>query len=155
MKRLLLILVLTALPLTLTAQSSSLDRIFDDYAGRKEYQSLIYGKAMLSMMKENASSDVQALLDGIKVIRIISYKGQADTLCDKVQAAIRGGHDRISTISGDGRTSTFYIYEPDNKRKDMSFVMTILGPEESVVMEIIGRFDVKDISRLSVIGQKK
>ena len=37
----------------------------------------------------------------------------------------------------------------------MSFVMTVTGPQESVVLEIIGKFDVKDITRLSVIGQKK
>ena len=37
----------------------------------------------------------------------------------------------------------------------MSFVMTIEGEDESVVMEIIGRFDVKDITRLSSIGRKE
>lgn len=143
------------IPWGLSAQSSILDGIFDDYAGKKEYQSVIYGETMLSMMKDGASSDVKDLLDGIKMIRIISYKGSADVLCDKVLATIQKDYRMISKISGDGRISSFYLYEPGKRKNDMSFVMTVLGPEESVVMEIIGDFDVKDISRLSVIGQKR
>ena len=61
----------------------------------------------------------------------------------------------ISRISGDGRISSFYLFEPEKRKNDMSFVMTVLGSEESVVMEIIGNFDVKDISKLSVMGQKR
>ena len=139
----------------LSAQSSILDYIFEDYAGKKEYQSVIYGKTMLSMMKDNASSDVKDLLDGIKMIRIISYKGEAEVLCDRVLNIIRNDYRLVSRITGDGKVSNFYLYEPDSSKKDMSFVMTVAGPEESVVLEILGKFDVKDITRLSVIGQKK
>lgn len=155
MKRSLIIFILSVLPLGLSAQSSILDYIFEDYAGKKEYQSVIYGKTMLSMMKDNASSDVKDLLDGIKMIRIISYKGEAEVLCDRVLNIIRNDYRLVSRITGDGKVSNFYLYEPDSSKKDMSFVMTVAGPEESVVLEILGKFDVKDITRLSVIGQKK
>ncbi len=155
MKRSLIIFILSILPLGLSAQSSILDYIFEDYAGKKEYQSVIYGKTMLSMMKDGASSDVKDLLDGIKMIRIISCKGEAEILCDRVLGIIKPDYRLISRITGDGKVSNFYLYDPDNGKKDMSFVMTVLGPEESVVLEIIGKFDVKDITRLSVIGQKK
>lgn len=155
MKRLLLILALAILPIGLSAQKSELDGIFDEYAGRKEYQSVIYGKTMLGMMKENASDEVRALLDGIKMIRIISRKGEEDMLCNMVHAIVKKQYERISMVSGDGRVSQFYLYDPDSAKKDMSFVMTIEGEGESVVMEIIGRFDVKDITRLSSIGRKE
>ena len=155
MKRSLIIFILSILPLGLSAQSSILDYIFDDYAGEKEYQSVIYGKTMLSMMKDNASSDVKDLLDGIKMIRIISYKGEAEVLCDRVLNIIRNDYRLVSRITGDGKVSNFYLYEPDSSKRDMSFVMTVSGPQESVVLEILGKFDVKDITRLSVIGQKK
>lgn len=155
MKRSLIIFILSILPLGLSAQSSILDSIFEDYTGEKEYQSVIYGKTMLSMMKDNASSDVKDLLDGIKMIRIISYKGEAEALCNKVLGIIKEDYRLVSRITGDGKVSNFYLYETDSGKKDMSFVMTVSGPEESVVLEIIGKFDVKDITRLSVIGQKK
>jgi hypothetical protein len=155
MKRSLIIFILSILPIGLSAQSSILDYIFEDYAGKKEYQSVIYGKTMLSMMKDNASSDVKDLLDGIKMIRIISYKGEAEVLCDRVLNIIRNDYRLVSRITGDGKVSNFYLYEPDSSKRDMSFVMTVSGPQESVVLEILGKFDVKDITRLSVIGQKK
>lgn len=110
------------LPIGLSAQRSELDGIFDEYAGRKEYQSVIYGKTMLGNM---------------------------------VHAIVKKQYERISMVSGDGRVSQFYLYDPDSAKKDMSFVMTIEGEGESVVMEIIGRFDVKDITRLSSIGRKE
>ena len=148
-------MALAILPLGLSAQSSELDGIFDEYAGRKEYQSVIYGKTMLGMMKENASDDVRDLLDGIKMIRIISCKGKAEVLCDMVHAIVRRQYERISMVSVEGTVSQFYLYDPKSAKKDMSFVMTVEGEGESVVMEIIGKFDVKDITRLSSIGQKK
>lgn len=148
-------MALAILPIGLSAQRSELDGIFDEYAGRKEYQSVIYGKTMLGMMKENASDEVRALLDGIKMIRIISHKGEEDMLGNMVHAIVKKQYERISMVSGDGRVSQFYLYDPDSAKKDMSFVMTIEGEGESIVMEIIGRFDVKDITRLSSIGRKE
>ena len=54
-----------------------------------------------------------------------------------------------------GNSSWFFLQEPEKRDDMMSLVMITVSPENSVVLEIIGRFDVKDISRLSVIGQKK
>ena len=55
----------------------------------------------------------------------------------------------------EGSSSLFYLYETDDEDDDMSFVMIVSGQDSIVVLEIIGRFDVKDISKLSVIGQKQ
>jgi hypothetical protein len=152
MKRLLFILTLIVIPLGLSAQTS-LDDIYDDYAGKKGYQSVIYGKKMITMMKENASSDVRRLLNGISMIRIISHSGSETALYDDVNDIVRKEYDLISRIDEEGNSSLFYLYEDNDE--DMSFVMISSGEESKVVLEIIGQFDVKDISKLSIIGQKK
>ena len=151
MKRLLFILTLIVIPLGLSAQTS-LDDIYEDYAGKKGYQSVIYGKKMITMMKENASSDVRRLLNGISMIRIISHSGSETALYDDVKDIVRKEYDLISRIDEEGNSSLFYLYEDDD---EMSFVMISSGEESKVILEIIGRFDVKDISKLSIIGQKK
>lgn len=151
MKRLLFILTLIIIPLGLSAQTS-LDDIYEDYAGKKGYQSVIYGKKMITMMKENASSDVRRLLNGISMIRIISHSGSESALYDDVKDIVRKEYDLISRIDEEGNSSLFYLYEDDD---EMSFVMISSGEESKVILEIIGRFDVKDISKLSIIGQKK
>jgi hypothetical protein len=152
MKRLLFILTLIVIPLGLSAQTS-LDDIYEDYAGKKGYQSVIYGKKMITMMKENASSDVRRLLNGISMIRIISHSGSETALYDDVKDIVRKEYDLISRIDEEGNSSLFYLYEDNDE--DMSFVMISSGEESKVVLEIIGQFDVKDISKLSIIGQKK
>lgn len=156
MKRLLFILTLIILPLGLSAQTS-MDDIYDDYAGKKGYQSVVYGKKMITMMKENASSDVRRLLNGITMIRIISHEGPETALYDDARKIVREEYDLVSRMDEEGSSSLFYLYETDDEDEDddMSFVMIASGPESKVVLEIIGRFDIKDISKLSIIGQKK
>ena len=138
------------LPLAMSAQISS---FFERYNGQEGYQSIVYGKRMLDMMKDNASTEVKSLLDKIGSIRIIS----CDRPDDHIVAIARRNADNddyeiISQIKENGSSSYFYIRE---KGRKSNFLMIVSGSQGSAVMEIVGEFDVKDISKLSVIGQKK
>lgn len=155
MKRFVIILSLTFLPLIAFAQSSDLDKIYEEYAGKEGCESYIYGKRMISMMQENASSDVRKLLDGIDMIRIISAVEASDNLQSEVISAIEGDYELISRMDEGGSSSRFYLYDTGDKHSKMSFVMVNSTSDSCVILEIIGRFDVKDISKLSVIGQKR
>jgi hypothetical protein len=155
MKRFVIILSLTFLPLIAFAQSSDLDKIYEEYAGKEGCESYIYGKRMISMMQENASNDVRKLLDGIDMIRIISAVEASDNLQSEVISAIEGDYELISRMDEGGSSSHFYLYDTGDKHSKMSFVMVNSTSDSCVILEIIGRFDVKDISKLSVIGQKR
>lgn len=154
MRRFIFIFTFIILPLSLSAQTL-LDDIYDDYAGKKGYQSVVYGKKMITMMKENASSDVRRLLNGISMIRIVRHAGTDKALYDDVKSVVRQEYDLISRMDDEGSSSLFYLYEADDEDEDMSFVMIAFGEDSTVILEIVGRFDVKDISKLSIIGQKK
>lgn len=143
------------MPLAVFAQSSDLDDVFEDYAGEKGYQTIIYGRKMLSILQENASNDVRKLLGGIEMIRIISYNGSSGNLCSDVLDEIEDDYELISRMDMSGVSSRFYLYDTGNKSDSMSFVMINSSPENCVILEIIGKFDVKDISKLSVIGQSR
>ena len=155
MKRLLIILALIISPLAMAAQNH-MDDFFERHSGRQGYQTVIYGKKMLEMMKDGASSDVKALLDRIRIIRIVSCSSTDDSIISVARRDVKGcrRYEVISQINENGRLSEFYISEEGNS-KEVSFVMIASSSQGSAVMEIIGRFDIKDISRLSVIGQKK
>ena len=155
MKRFITILLLTFLPLIAFAQSSDLDEVYEGYAGKEGYESYIYGKRMISMMQENASSDVKKLLGGIDMIRIISAVEDSGSLQSEVISAIEGDYELISRMDEGGSSSRFYLYDTGDKHSKMSFVMVNSTSDSCVILEIIGRFDVKDISKLSVIGQKR
>ena len=157
MKRLLLICFLMAIAPLCHAQTSTFDKVFDEFCGEKGYQSVVYGKKMISMLKEEASNEVRKLLDGIRMIRIVSHKGDDKrNLCDSaLDRARKKDYELISRMDEGSNSSWFFLQEPEKRDDMMSLVMITVSPENSVVLEIIGRFDVKDISRLSVIGQKK
>lgn len=155
MRKLLNILSLLIIPMVSFAQMSDLDKVYEGYAGKEGYESYIYGKRMISMMQENASNDVRKLLDGIDMIRIISAVGDSGNLQSEVLSAIEGDYELISRMDEGGSSSRFYLYDTGDKHSKMSFVMVNSTSDSCVILEIIGRFDVKDISKLSVIGQKR
>lgn len=130
---------------------------FEDHSGAQGYQTIIYGKRMLDMMKDGASPDVKSLLNRISSIRIISTKKPEDRIVDLSREDVMDSmeYETISQINENGNRSEFYISEEWVDNTGVSFVMIVSGPQGSAVMEIIGDFDVKDISKLSVIGQKR
>ena len=141
------------MPLASSAQVSCMEKVYDEYAGKNGCQSYVYGKKMISMMRENASTDVQNLLDGIDMIRIISSTGDSGNLSSDALAAVRKDYELISRMDDDGESSLFYLYDTGSKKDRMSFVMINMTAGSCVILEIIGKFDVKDISKLSVIGK--
>lgn len=130
---------------------------FEDHSGAQGYQTIIYGKRMLDMMKDGASPDVKSLLNRISSIRIISTKKPEDRIVSLSREDVMDSmeYETISQINENGNRSEFYISEEWVDNTGVSFVMIVSGPQGSAVMEIIGDFDVKDISKLSVIGQKR
>lgn len=130
---------------------------FEDHSGAQGYQTIIYGKRMLDMMKDGASPDVKSLLNRISSIRIISTKKPEDKIVGLSREDVMDSmeYETISQINENGNRSEFYISEEWVDNTGVSFVMIVSGPQGSAVMEIIGDFDVKDISKLSVIGQKR
>jgi len=156
MKRILIMIIFVLLPLAMSAQSP-LDTFFDKRGGEKGYQTVIYGRRMLDIMKEDASPDIKSLLKRISTIRIISCEKVSDNIIYIARRNVKDSrkYETISLINENGSLSEFYISENIGKAKNVSFVMIASSSQGSAVMEIIGEFDVKDISRLSVIGQKK
>lgn len=130
---------------------------FEDHSGAQGYQTIIYGKRMLDMMKDGASPDVKSLLNRISSIRIISTKKPEDRIVGMSREDVMDSmeYETISQINENGNRSEFYISEEWVDNTGVSFVMIVSGPQGSAVMEIIGDFDVKDISKLSAIGQKR
>ena len=156
MKRFFILMILALVPSVVSAQSD-MDDFFAGYSGQQGFQTIIYGKRMLNMMKEDASSDVRALLNRISTIRIISHEEPLNGIIYSARRSVNQSqqYEIISQINENGSLSEFYITENLGNSKNVSFLMIISSPQGSAVMEIVGEFDVKDISRLAVIGQKK
>lgn len=159
MKRLLLVLILL-LPRLAAAQSSSVDDFFGWYKASEGFTSVLLEQKMMQMMSRQAAErgdkGLALLLKDIQYIRIIALKGgDGGQLVRDAEAAVSADRKFQPVTSGteDGQTTKFYIRETALSVKS-ELVMITYGAKETVVVNIYGVFDLKQVARLSSIRPK-
>ena len=150
MKRLLLILILL-LPRLAAAQSNSVDDFFSRYAAAEGFTSVQLEQKMMQLMSRQAAErgdkGLAVLLQDIQYIRIIALKeGDGGRFVRDAEAAVTSG-------SENGQTTKFYIRETALSVKS-ELVMITYGAKETVVVNIFGVFDLRQVARLSTIRPK-
>ena len=153
MKRLLLIL-LVLLPFLVRGQNASW-RFFDRYTKAEGFTSIQLERKMMRMMSRQAAEKgdrgLAELLGGIEYIRIVSLdKG------DGAQFVADADLEFQLVMSGteEGQTTKFYIREA-SVTDNSELLMLTCGAKETVVVNIYGKFDLKQVARLSTIRPKK
>ena len=154
MKRLLLILILL-LPRLAAAQSNSVNDFFSRYAAAEGFTSVQLEQKMMQLMSRQAAErgdkGLAVLLKDIQYIRIIALKeGDGGRF-------VRDAADRkfqpVTSGSENGQTTKFYIRETALSVKS-ELVMITYGAKETVVVNIFGVFDLRQVARLSSIRPK-
>ena len=160
MKRLLLIL-LVLLPFLVRGQNASW-RFFDRYTKAEGFTSIQLERKMMRMMSRQAAEKgdrgLAELLGGIEYIRIVSLdKGDgAQFVADAESLAADPDLEFQLVMSGteEGQTTKFYIREA-SVTDNSELLMLTCGAKETVVVNIYGKFDLKQVARLSTIRPKK
>lgn len=159
MKRLLFVLILL-LPQLVAAQSNSVDAFFGRYATAEGFTSAQLERKMMQMMSRQAAArgdkGLAVLLDDIQYIRIIALKeGDGGQLVRDAEAAVAADRKFQPVTSGteNGQTTKFYIRETALSVKS-ELVMITYGAKETVVVNIYGVFDLRQVARLSSIRPK-
>ena len=147
MKRLLLIL-LVMLPFLVRGQNASW-KFFDRYTKAEGFTSVQLERKMMRMMSRQAAEKgdegLSKLLGGIEFIRIVALdKG------DGTQFVA----DAENLATKEGQTTRFYIREAEFY-DNSELLMLTYGAKETVVVNIYGKFDLKQVARLSTIRPKK
>ena len=156
MKRLLLILILL-LPRLAAAQSNSVDDFFSRYAAAEGFTSVQLEQKMMQLMSRQAAErgdkGLAVLLKDIQYIRIIALKeGDGGRFVRDAEAADRK-FQPVTSGSENGQTTKFYIRETALSVKS-ELVMITYGAKETVVVNIFGVFDLRQVARLSTIRPK-
>lgn len=159
MKRLLLIVILL-LPQLVAAQSSSVEDFFGRYRDADGFTSVSLESKMMQMMSRQAAErgdkGLSVLLEDIQYIRIVALKdGDSGQLVRDAEAAVAADRKFQPVTSGteDGQTTKFYIRETALSLKS-ELVMISYGARETVVVNIYGVFDLRQVARLSSIRPK-
>lgn len=154
MKRLLLLFLL--LPCLARAQSGSVEAFFGRYAAADGFTSVQLEPRMMRLMSRQAADRGDAklaqLLGDIRFIRIIALKGgDGEALvADAERAVERGGLPLVTSSTEDGQTTRFYLREA-RLTDNSELVMISAGTKETVVVNIYGAFDLRQVMRLSTI----
>ena len=152
MKRLLLIL-LVLLPFLVRGQNASW-RFFDRYTKAEGFTSIQLERMMSRRAAEKGDRGLAELLGGIEYIRIVSLdKGDgAQFVADAERLAADPDLEFQLVMSGteEGQTTKFYIREA-SVTDNSELLMLTCGTKETVVVNIYGEFDLKQVARLSSI----
>lgn len=159
MKRMLLIMTLSLfLPNLVSAPKQFMNDFFQNAMRLpKGLAACRWGRKMMQTMSrqaaEHGDKGLAVLLEDIQYIRIVALAGgDGEQLVRDAEAAVaseRKFREAASTTE-DGQTTKFYIRETALAVKS-ELVMITYGAKETVVVNIYGVFDLKQIARLSSI----
>ena len=162
MRRLILIL-LGMLPFLVRGQNASW-RFFDRYTKAEGFTSVQLERKMMRMMSRQAAEKgdegLAQLLGGIEYIRIVALDagtgGGRQFVADAEKLAATPDYKFQLVMSGteEGQTTKFYIREA-SATDNSELLMLTYGAKETVVVNIYGRFDLKQVARLSTIRPRK
>lgn len=158
MRKLWILAVLMLSVVGARAQQPALIDLFDRYASQEGFTSIELGRKMMQMMSRRSQGedpDLAHLLGGISSIRIVAAEKHAEEFVSAVRAiACRAPYRLLSSISESGQSTAFYLV--DGRESEQSeFLMITTGSKENVMVDVVGMFDVAEVSRLSTLRPSK
>lgn len=156
MKRLLLFALLL-LPLCGWAQSSSVGAFFDRYLAAEGFTSVQLERRMMRLMSRQAAdrgdAELARLLGEIEYIRVVALRdgdGEAFVRAASDAVAADSRFQPLTSVSEEGQTTRFFLRTPALSSRS-ELVMITRGDKETVVVDIYGAFDLRQVVRLSSI----
>jgi len=153
MKKILLSLIVIALPVMLSAQNTPVDEIFDKYSGKEGFTSVYITSYMFSMFSDMETDDPEfdELIKNLKGIKILatddSYNGNANFYKEIIDKIPMSKYKELMVIREKDQNVKFLINEQDGKIIELLLIAG--GKNENAIISIQGNIDLKNISKLS------
>jgi hypothetical protein len=152
-KQALIILMLTAMSVSLCAQKSPVDDLFDRYNGKEGFTSVYISSKMFSLLARIDSDDEEFrnLVTRIKGIRILSLDSTAvvrgiNFASELMPGLRRNGYEELMTVREQSGDVFFMIREVGGRIAEL---VMITGGGGTSVVSIQGDLDLKTIASLS------
>jgi len=153
MKKLILIISISALSLSLFSQKSPVDELFDKYNGKEGFTSVFISSKMFSLLSRIDSDDEEFrnLVTRIKGIRILSIDSASNRpginfAAELLPKLSRTGYEELMTVREETGEIHFMIREAGGKIAEL---VMITGGKGSSIVSIRGDLDLKTIASLS------
>lgn len=153
MKKLVLIITLTAITLTLFCQKSPVDEIFERYNGKEGFTSVYISSRMFSLLAriDKEDEEFRNLVTRIKGIRILSIDSTTNVsrinfATELLPKLTRNGFEELMTVREKDGEVWFMIREAGGRITDL---VMVTGGRGSSVVSISGDLDLRTIASLS------
>lgn len=136
--------------------SRAIDTIFSSFEGTPGFTSVTYGPEMLKMISGRSSDEsVKELIGNLQLIRIIVTTGDNSGILSFLTrlSTIGDSYKLISSVTENEKKTQFFYKKEQTGLS--SFLMISKENDKTTVLDIYGDFNVKDISKLSIISGAK
>lgn len=152
-KQILMVLLLSAISLTVWSQKSPVDELFERYEGKEGFTSVYISSKMFSLLSRIDSDDEEFrnLVTRIKGIRILSIDSANNSyginLVNELMPRLRrNGYEELMTVKEENDNVFFMIREAGGRIAEL---VMVTGGDGSSVVSIQGDLDLKTIASLS------
>ncbi len=154
MKRAVTILFIALISVTLMAQNKVVDKLFEKYADKEGYTSVVITKYMFGLfsnIETEEDDEYVNMIKNLKSIRILSGPEQDASgvnFYDEVISKLpEGEYNELMVIHDSDQDIKFLIKE----EKDIvtELLMVVGGENDNILISITGDIDMKAVSKLS------
>jgi hypothetical protein len=153
MKKLIIAMSLTLLTVTLSAQSA-VDKVFNKYAGKDGYTTVVINKFMFQFLSNIETGDPEYesfknATSGIESIRILTRDGKGSEAFGKelLESLPRKDYKEMMTVKEANEEVVFLVKEEAGEIRE--FLLVVSGSGEDVLIAINGIIDLKSIASLT------
>jgi len=153
MKTIAVITMLILMPLSLTAQGSPADRLFEKYSGKEGYTSVFISRYMFSLFSnlETADKEIEDVFSRLTGIRILASDKKMEAgvnFFDEIMKDLPSGvYQELMVVREKDQDFKFLIRETDGIINEL--LMVAGGVSNNALISIQGNIDLNTISRLS------
>lgn len=154
MKKIAIIFVLAFISVTLMAQNKVVDKLFEKYADREGYTSVVITKHMFNLfssIETKEDDEYMNMIKNLKNIRILSGPDGGEegvNFYKEIMSNLpKGEYEEIMAIKDSGKDIKFLVKKEKNIIAEL--LMIVGGGGDNVIISISGDINMKTISKLS------
>lgn len=146
MKKIMIWLAVAMLPLTIAAQQTDFDQLFDKYSGVEGYTTLVITSDMVKLMENREGSRTFSAFDQVEQMRVVSAGKDSAGFVEDIGRLVPG-FTLMSSVNETGQQTNLYRKRSTGRDKPSEFLIVVYGKKENMAIHIIGNLAVKSIGK--------
>ena len=156
MKKIAFIIPVLLVPLMLTAQTKSIDKLFKKYYGKKGFTTVLVHKDMFEVIAnmEESKGEIDGTLGKIKRVRVIAQEDEADVeavnFMDELKGVEFDDYKELVVVREADQEVLVLAKEEDGRLQEL---LVLVGGEDNVLVSVEGNFTMKDLEALGELEE--